>query len=364
MKTKLVLLTLVSAFSLACPGQPHAAGRPCADDEVARRGLCQDWNVPRAAHADFVRAVLHQPVRLVLSDDQPDRQFRPRHHILANNVTLDLNGFTLASMAPSATGNAIVVGMGSGVNGVTIVIGFISSGVTNNGAGICSGPGFAYGICYGAVAPVNVRVSGVSVSGCLYHGIFLGSGDTTVVESCTVRTAGSYGICASTIKNSVATDCGSVAIDGDQVSDSRGESTGDTGLSASIAQNCYGSSSSGTGLYANNNAQNCVGLTVGGVAGVSAHTAQNCYGYSYGGSFSGISAAMANSCYGLSYSGTELSATLWQLLLWFLGFRNLQIQHALSDLRFMNPNKPQTMKTKFLIFELMCFNTASTASAK
>lgn len=230
-------------------------------------------------------------------------------YILANNVTLDLNGFTLASMAPSATGNAIVVGMGSGVNGVTIVIGFISSGVTNNGAGIYSGPGFAYGICYGAVAPVNVRVSGVSVSGCLYHGIFLGSGDTTVVESCTVRTAGSYGICASTIKNSVATDCGSVAIDGDQVSDSRGESTGDTGLSASIAQNCYGSSSSGTGLYANNNAQNCVGSTVGGVAGVSAHTAQNCYGYSYGGSSSGISAAMANSCYGLSYSGTELSAT-------------------------------------------------------
>jgi hypothetical protein len=70
---------------------------------------------------------------------------------------------------------------------------------------------------------------------------------------------GSYGIVASTIKASVAKDCGGPAIYGDQVADCRGESAGSgIGLTAAMAQNCYGSSSSGYGLYAYT-AQNCSG---------------------------------------------------------------------------------------------------------
>src|SRR5439155_2312167 len=53
--------------------------------------------------------------------------------------------------------------------------------------------GFNYGIYYLGIAPVNVRVSRVSVSGCFYHGIFLDV-TSTVVESCMVRTVGGYGI--------------------------------------------------------------------------------------------------------------------------------------------------------------------------
>ena len=62
----------------------------------------------------------------------------------------------------------------SGLRNITIVNGFIQGGVTNNGSGTYSGSGFAYGISYSGTGPVNTRVSGVSVAGCLYFGIYLG----------------------------------------------------------------------------------------------------------------------------------------------------------------------------------------------
>jgi hypothetical protein len=259
--------------------------------------------------------------------------------IAANGVTLDLNGFTIASTAASAAGTGISI---NNVRNLAILNGFIQGGVTNNGSGVYSGSGFWDGI-YGY--PVqNARVSGVSVSGCSDNGIYLGLGDATVVESCTVRTVGGYGIVASTIKASVAKDCGGTAIYGDQVADCRGESAGSgyglyattalncygsssstgTGLSATSAQNCRGSSSTGTGLSALT-AQNCSGSSSSGY-GLSATTAQNCYGSSssgigvnasdiaigcVGSSFSGtgLNAYSANSCRGTSSSGTGLAAT-------------------------------------------------------
>jgi hypothetical protein len=223
--------------------------------------------------------------------------------IAANGVTLDLNGFTIASTAPSAAGYGIL--MNSGLSDLTIFNGHIRGGVTNNGSGIYSGSGFGYGI-FGL--PQNARVSGVSVSGCLLYGIYLGDGDSTVVEACTVRTVGSFGIMASTIKASVAKDCGGAAIFGDQMADCRGESTGSGyGLYATTALNCYGfSSSSGHGLYAASTAQNCYGYSSSGY-GLYATTAQNCQGYSS--SFYGLYASTAQNCYGYSSSGYGLYAT-------------------------------------------------------
>ena len=243
--------------------------------------------------------------------------------IAANGVTLDLNGFTIASTAPSATGYGIYIN--SGLRDIAIQNGHIQGGVTNNG-GVFSGPGFGYGIYYSGSAPQNVRVSGISVSGCQYHGIYVGSGASTSVENCVVRTVGSYGIFASTIRGCAALECGSTAIGGNEVSDSRGESVGSgTGLSAYTAQNCYGSSSSYYGLYVIT-AQNCYGYSVSGT-GLSAYTAQNCYGSSssgtglyafytaigcYGSSSSssgtGLYAITAQNCYGYSVSGTGLNA--------------------------------------------------------
>ena len=112
--------------------------------------------------------------------------------ITTNGVTLDLNGFTISSTAASATGTGIL--LGSGLSEHHHCQRPIQGGVTNNGSGVYGGGGFAYGIYYSGNSPVNVLVSRVSVSGCRYYGIFLNSGDSTVVEACTVRTVGSYGI--------------------------------------------------------------------------------------------------------------------------------------------------------------------------
>jgi hypothetical protein len=166
--------------------------------------------------------------------------------IATNGVTLDLSGFTIASTAPGGIGFGIR--LTNALSDITIVNGHIRGGVTND-AGTYSGPGFQHGIVAAGAVPVNTRVAGVSISACLGYGIYLGSGDSTVVESCTVRTVGATGITASTVKSSVAVECGEVGIYGDQVSHSRGEATGSSGgLSAYTALNCYGSSSTGVGL--------------------------------------------------------------------------------------------------------------------
>jgi hypothetical protein len=219
--------------------------------------------------------------------------------IATNGVTLDLNGFTISSTTNPASGTAVLIG--SGLRNIAIQNGHIQGGVTNNGSGVFSGPGFGYGIYYSGV-PQNVRVSGVSVSGCQYHGIYVGSGASTTVENCVVRTVGSYGIVASTIRGCVALDCGYSAIYGQQVSDSRGQSVGSGyGLYAETAVNCYGYSGNSIGLYATT-AQNCYGYSGSGTYGLYAYTAQNCYGYS--GSGTGLWAFMVNNCYGESWGGS------------------------------------------------------------
>jgi len=240
--------------------------------------------------------------------------------INTNNVTLDLNGFTIASTAASASGTGIL--LTNGLKNITIANGFIQGGVTNNGSGVYNGSGFGYGIYFSGVQPANVLVSRVSVAGCLYYGIYLLYGNSTVVESCTVQTAGSYGIVASTIKQSTARDIGDTAIYGDQVADCRGESAGlyGTGLYAynalncygfgggigldifGTAQNCYGSSSSSYGLYAYT-ALNCYGSSSSFI-GIFVFTALNCYGNSS--SSIGLYANNALNCYGESSSGTGL----------------------------------------------------------
>ncbi|HTR40940.1 MAG TPA: hypothetical protein VMH87_04940 [Pseudomonadales bacterium] len=263
--------------------------------------------------------------------------------IATNGVALDLDGFTIFSSA--ALANGIGISINSGLRNITIANGFIQSGVTNNGSGVYSGGGFSYGIYYTTIPPGNVLISHVSVSGSQYYGIFLGIGDSTVVESCTVRTVGSYGIISSVVKQSSATDCGGIAIYGAQICDCQGRSsTSSDGIYGSVAQNCYGSSAGGSGVYATTvqnclgttggtgsgisgttiqnsygssingygivcyNADNCFGTCNGSGYGISADAAQNCYGYCSG-SGGGVSvSSIANGCIGYSYSGTGLSA--------------------------------------------------------
>jgi hypothetical protein len=242
--------------------------------------------------------------------------------IATNGVTLDLSGFTIASTAnPAGTSSGIL--LNSGLRNITILNGFIQGGVTNNGSGVYSGSGFAYGIYYSGTSPFNMRVGSLSVSGCLYYGIYLGN--SAVVESCAVYTVGSYGIRASTVNSSLAWDCGSYAISGSQVSGCRADCSGSAdGISATTAQNCYGSSMSGNGVAATT-AQNCYGSSSSG-KGLSATIAQNCFGssssgyglyayqtaigcYGFSNAGTGLYAYIANSCRGETISGTPQTTT-------------------------------------------------------
>lgn len=194
--------------------------------------------------------------------------------IATNNVTLDLNGFTISSTASPAAGTAILLtGSGSRVN-VSIYNGHSSSSATNTVAGVFGGSGFGDGIYYlVATPPINVRVKDVLVAGVLNNGIVLNTGNATVVESCTVNVAGYQGIIAGNVANSTALYCGNL------------------------------------GIYAET-AQNCKSHAVGGGTGVgiSATTASNCVGYNSSNG-TGLSAFIANPCRGSAPLGTALAVT-------------------------------------------------------
>jgi hypothetical protein len=204
--------------------------------------------------------------------------------ILTNGVTLDLNGFTISSTCPTATGTAVNL-VPPFISDLTILNGHITGGVTNNSAGTTfDGPGFANGICCNvSYNPFNVRVSGVSVTGCRVNGIYLGAGfNNSVVESCTVNTAGSYGIFAQTVSDSTALNCGNVGVGASAtVNNCYGACIGGNGLKygvyAGAANNCYGySSGEGIGLYVDTIAIGCFGGSNSGI-GVYATVANSCY---------------------------------------------------------------------------------------
>ena len=224
--------------------------------------------------------------------------------IAVDGVTLDLNGFTISSTAVSAAGVGILL-TGTKRN-IEIRNGVISGGVTVSG-GIYSGSGFAYGILYlGEPTPANVRVVGVSVSGVMYNGIDIGrgeagTGDSTTIESCNVRTVGGYGITGTSVTRCTAYETGSGGIFGTTVSDCYASSASN-GIYADTASNCSASSSNGIALYAVN-AINCTGVTTSSSAfdeGLLVTNATNCVGS--GAAASGISTYTATNCYGSSTS--------------------------------------------------------------
>jgi hypothetical protein len=248
--------------------------------------------------------------------------------IVTNNVTLDLNGFTISSTVYPAAGSAILLS-GSRTN-IAIFNGYISSGVTNN-LGTFSGSGFAYGINSPIQPAYSMRVKDLSVTGVLNNAILLGVGYATTVSSCTVSGPGSYGIAADNVLDSAAGNCGALAIYATTALNCSGICVGGSyGIYASTAQNCYGiCGGSGVGLeattaincYGNNNgtgggqgiyatiAQNCYGACSGNGTGLSALTAENCYAYS-GGSGYAINTTSALNCYGYcSGSGYGIYAT-------------------------------------------------------
>jgi hypothetical protein len=224
--------------------------------------------------------------------------------IFTGGVTLDLRGFTIFSTAYPANGAGVAL---HSVAMIHILNGNIAGNVTIV-SNSYAGAGFSYGI-YVSAGCSDVNVTGVSVSGVGFNAIDLTTGNASLVESCTVNVASGIGIEADTVENSVALGCGSSGIIATSANNCYGTTTGSGyGVEAGTAISCYGSSSENDGIHAVGTAENCYGATASsGDSGLYAYTAQNCYGNSTGSGY-GIFSTTATGCYGNSSAGTGLFA--------------------------------------------------------
>jgi hypothetical protein len=243
--------------------------------------------------------------------------------ITAAGVSLDLNGFTVATTANPAAGTAIRIG----ARRVTVSNGVVAGAGTVSNATF-NGAGFQNGVIWTGSIPQSITVRDVMVTGCSLTGI-----KASLVERCTLQNIGTTGISGTIVRGCQVDPCGGTAIyaqvasdciasgytagiSGGILSNCFGSTNGDsgTGLSATSAQNCGGSAygTGGTGLVSTT-AQNCVGTTYansGGTpqAGLNSTTAVNCVGTAGAGSNATglVASAAASACLGTSDSGNGL----------------------------------------------------------
>lgn len=221
--------------------------------------------------------------------------------IFANGVTLDLNGFTISSSAASANGTGIAIAT---CTNITIFNGHVQGGATNNGSGAWGGGGFTSGI-YATNGSYNLRVSGVTVSGCLQYGIFLNIGASSIIDSCAAQNIGTYGLFADTVSRSTVYN-GNAGIIGNVVSDCYANCYGQAIDASYAANNCVGQSATGNGVSAANCANNCYGSS-GSAYGIVSGAVHNCYGQ--GGNLGdGIFADVVTDSEGFSSGGRGIYA--------------------------------------------------------
>lgn len=196
----------------------------------------------------------------------------------SNDVTLDLNGFTISSSSSPASGTGILIG--NGLRNITITNGHIRGAVTQSG-GVFSGAGFDDGIFYFSNSPANIRVSRISVSGCISDGIRLDQLDrSSTVESCVVHTVGGVGIHADVVNDCSATDCFSLGIIARVVSNSKAKSFNGSGISGEVIQNCWAIGKI-NGIIADHSVTNSYGESTGTNPGITTDgTASFCRGKS------------------------------------------------------------------------------------
>jgi hypothetical protein len=168
----------------------------------------------------LVRHIITAPGSYYLSSNIDYATTDTGIEIRASGVTLDLMGFRITRSGATA-GPAIRLASGA-TSDITIKNGHIS------------GPNISDGITENITPdPVNVRVTGVTVSNVSANGIYLGADISNSVDRCSVRTTGGAGITAGEISYSIALSCGGTGLQAyGSVSHSRGESTGGDGIDA------------------------------------------------------------------------------------------------------------------------------------
>ena len=203
--------------------------------------------------------------------------------LTANNVTLDLNGFTL--FGTNGLLPAAISGQGQGYR---ILNGQIVGGTTQTN-GVFTSAGFTMGLYFFSANPnfgAELLVSGLTVRGMRFKGIDVSLNG--VVQNCVVDTTSDLGISAGTVTGCQAINAGGHGIIAGTVLNSTGKSVGSGDGISSIAaqpstvQNSSGESATGTGVSAGT-ALNCFGKSVAGPAGIFATIANSCIGHRTGG---------------------------------------------------------------------------------
>lgn len=222
-------------------------------------------------------------------------------HLTANNISLDLNGFTIQSTANPPFGIGILV---DGTRNTLIHNGHIQSFVTYI-IGEYGGTGFRYGITGLDSVARNVIVRDITVTGVDGDGIGFGFGipaqSNVVIENCTVMMARFTGIQGESVSRCIAAECGMFGIDAQSISDSHGQARTHSGLqgvtiSNSVGEallngdgisgfnimNCFGESQTGSGIAAFRSALNSTGISASGT-GLETDMAKNSHGSSNSG---------------------------------------------------------------------------------
>lgn len=239
-------LTLLAASSQLLLAQSGGALTPSAAPGVTMKSL--DQVEARTPLVDGALGVSVDPTYGTLTISQSGSYYLTSNLnvsggdgivVNAQGVSLDLNGFTISSIAAASTGNAVELNSGS----VTVYNGHIVSGVTYS-AGASgdqfTGTGFQSGVRAISSSHENIHIYNVSVSGVDLYGI-IASGSNNTVESCLVRVAGSLGIQSGLVSKCRAELCGLTGINAWMVTDSYGESiTGDGIYSIGSVHSSYG----------------------------------------------------------------------------------------------------------------------------
>lgn len=233
--------------------------------------------------------------------------------VSSDNVTLDLNGYSVSTAAAPA-GHAITLGSSSNV---VVRNGHIRSTSFFGAGGLFSGLGWRSGVIG---TGTGVRVSDLNIRGVANHGIEV-PGST--VERCTVEICGNSGITAAQVFDSTARECrlsaiiatdlvnnctgqcrenGQHGIDATNgtVQNSRGIAVNGDGIHAQTVLNSKGEAAVGQGVFASI-ATNCYGTSTGGI-GLQAITASHCIGNRPGAGGVAVSAQIAIAC--LAPAGT------------------------------------------------------------
>ena len=319
MHTKLAPLALALALALVIgpwslvlaqgPLTPPGAPAPTMKtlDQVEARTIVNSTNTPGGGGSAFI---ISAPGSYYLGGNVTVSSGNAVT-ISADDVTLDLNGFTVSSAASPAAGTGVVI---NAVRNVAVLNGHVH-GTTTFASGTFTPGGFINGVRSVSSAGFNQRVSGIGVLGVSGDGIDLqnSTDPTNLVERCVVAVCGGAGIRAAIIRDCGAKNTGANAISGEIVSHCFGQTVNSVStafgiLATSMADNCRGIADTGTGVSAVN-ATNCRATSTSGV-GLTAANAHNCEGISTSGAAGiNIITGTASFCRGQRAGGVAIAAT-------------------------------------------------------